>query len=300
MAIYNIALSSGYSTSSASWVNNDADTRAKPSQFIGGVECDTNVAFLPSGVCVQSLGDRFAISSKLRSGSLSTVRSNSNEINSGDPTLSIRIIEDNSAMRANYYNEIYGTFVSGFPNSNLYYLPQQVVSSVFLAGSNFYGKINPTRIVSQVEREQFLPANYKDKFANKDNVYIAVSGDIDNAMSFQLNTLVFSLFPDSPGRFDCYFIKPTGNNANFNSDTFYPYYTYGNVGIGLDSIKLSFTDSTKILNVVNSGGEIVIGLVYDGAYVGSEVAVKHPVINNYLLLTLSSGDLTTINLEDYQ
>ncbi len=298
MAIFNIAAAIGYELPSASWVNNDPNTRPKPLQFNGGPECKNAHYSLNSG-CESLFGDRFAISSKLRSGSFDTVLSNSNEVNKGNPELSIRIVEDNSAIQVNYYNEVYGTFVSGFPQSVLYYLPKQIVSTTYTTSKNFYANSSPTRNVAQTERQQFLPSNFKDKFANKDVVVIAQSGDINSDLSYKTESLVFTLYNDDPGRFVCHFIKPTGNMANFNSDTFYPYYIYGALGFSIDTISDPLLDSDKILNI-QSSGEIVLSLVYDSVYINKEVALKHPVINNYLLITLPSGDITSINLQDYQ
>lgn len=298
MAIFNIAAATGYELPSASWVNNDPNTRPKPLQLNGGSVC-RNAHYSVNSGCESLFGDRFAISSKLRSGSLNTVLSNGNEVNKGNPELSIRIVEDNSAIQANYYNEVYGTFVSGFPQSVLYYLPKQTVSTTYTTSKNFYANSSPTRNVTQTEYQQFLPSNFKDKFANKDNVYIVGSGDVDTSLSFKFNTLVFSLSPDNLGRFVCHFIKPTGNNANLDITTYVPYYNYGNIGIGIDNIKTNFTDSNRILNITYNN-EIIFGLLYDSTYNNMEVAIKHPVIQNYLLLTLPSEDFTTLNLENYQ
>lgn len=299
MAIFNIAISSGYELPSASWVNNDPNTRPKPLQFNGGPECKNAHYSLNSG-CESLFGDRFAISSKLRSGSFDTVLSNSNEVNKGNPELSIRIVEDNSAIQVNYYNEVYGTFVSGFPQSFLYYLPKQTVSTTYTTSKNFYANSSPTRNVAQTERQQFLPSNYKDEFYTKDNILIAGSGDINYELSSQINSLVFTAYNNDVKYLVSHFIKPTGNNGNFNSDTFYPYYVYGAIGVAIDNVDVNtFTNSNKILNI-ESSGEIVLSIIYDNMYSNKQITLKHPVINNYLSLNLPSNDITTINLENYQ
>jgi len=304
MAIFNIATSSGYELPSASWVNNDPTTRPKPLQYDEGPECE-NAHFPLVAGCNVVYGDRFAISGKLRSGSINTVKSNSNDINAGNPELSIRIVEDNSAIRANYYHEVYGTFVSGFPQSVLYYLPQQTVSTVYATSTKWYGHINPTRNIVEVERDQFLPSNYKDKFSSKNVVLIANSGNIDYNLSQRLNTLVYILGcsaisePSCNGRIYAYFIRPTGTDNSF--DSYYDYQTYENIGLAFNNITNgTFEDSIKIFNV-NYSGQIILSVVYDSLYANTEIAVKHPLIDSdYLLFNLSSDDQTNINLEDYQ
>lgn len=292
MAIYDIIAATGYELPSASWINNNPDTRPKPSQFPEGPKCD-NAQFSMDQSCVWNYGDRYLIQGKLRSSSLPTISNNPNFAASG---LAIRIVEDCSAIRANDYDAFTNSFESGFPVSNIYYLPNQIVSSVYRMNNNYYSHRNPTTNIRINSYQWFLPGNYQDKFNSKDIILVAY--DIDPALTARLNKNVYSTicFDNIADGSNCYgisasFVQPTGDISN-------DYTTYGNLGIAFDVINTLLNNSHIITNI-NHNGELIVRLVHDTIYNGSEISVKHPRINNYLLLNLPSTN-STLNLEDYQ
>lgn len=295
MAIFNIALSSGYELPSASWVNNDPDTRPKPFQYDEGPRCD-NAHFSVDTSCKQILGDRFAIQGRLRSGSINTVLSNSNDINAGESGLAIRIVEDGSAIRGNDYDVITNSFTSGFPVSNIYYLPSQIVSTVYSMNTNYYSHRNPTSNIKTNSYQWFLDGNYKDKFNSKNRVLIAT--EIDPVLTTRLGKNTYTVQCDGAlGCENCCigvsasFIQPSGDSDS-------NYTTYGNLGIAFD-VKENTINATNVITNINYSGETIVRLIYDSLYSSSEMSIKHPRINNYLLINLPSVN-TTLNLENYQ
>jgi len=295
MAIFNIAEASGYELPSASWVNNDADVRPKPSQHQEGDECE-NAHFSVDTSCNLIFGDRFAIQGRLRSGSINTVKSNSNDINAGESGLAIRIVEDGSAIRGNDYDAFTNSFTPGLPVSNIYYLPGQIVSTVYSMTTNYYSHRNPTSNIKNNSYQWFLAGNYKDKFNSKNRILIAT--EIDPILTTRLGKNTYTVQCDgSLGCENCCigvsasFIQPSGDNDS-------NYTTYGNLGIAFD-VKENTINATNVITNINYSGETIVRLIYDSLYSSSEMSIKHPRINNYLLINLPSVN-TTLNLENYQ
>lgn len=202
----------------------------------------------------------------------------------------IRTLNQSAAIRNGEFNIYTGKFESGPPASSKYYLPKQNISTVYSFNNKYYTYSNKLNAVDNSFKSLFLPENYADIFNNKNLILIATNFNFQ--LSEQNNQRIYSVScSDNPGcmgiGITSFFIQPSydANSSNYEIN--------GSMGISFDPIIDSNpVDDYLELNIIRQS-ETIVRIIYDKAYINTEICIKHPLIDNYLLHTLKPESSST-------
>lgn len=232
--------------------------------------------------------DRFTHCSSMFSSNLGSLVNKDTTKNYLSP-LPITISQTLSAYRSAAWNMFLGTFIDNYPTIYKYYIPTQNINTVFTHSISQWIK---QQKVSDKTYDLFLPENYLDEFGSKQIILMPI---LNNELSTILNSAVLTSYcsqPDDCANISANFIQPTFDNNDSN------YFDTNNFGISFDALGDFDPETTEfepIILDVKYSNEVIVNIVYDPIYAGSEVVIKHILINNYHVINLPNTD-SEINL----
>jgi hypothetical protein len=263
MSLYNIQSDSIFNIPKATWNTNNSRNSIKVLQHYNASSTTAPTENLLTN-------DRYVMQSKLLS-STKQDRKNQDTIKTYLETLPITITQTPQAIRNGFYNKFSNSFDGIYPVTFKYYIPQQNISSIHAQQAAQYK--NNTKI-SGINYDLFLPENYQDQFNSKKTILTNIVNTItefENLFIVENNELIGFFIQTDPE-----------DNLSYNSETVGVAYT--------QKTKKQFVDEVPyVLNIIKND-KIIVSLVYNPKLVDTTVVIKHPLINNSLLIILQPQD----------
>lgn len=237
----------------------------------------------PSSEPINASSDRFTHYSSMFSSRLDSLINRDTVKNYLSP-LPITISQTLSAYRSAAWNMFLGKFIENYPTIYKYYIPTQNINTIFTHSISQWAKQHK---ISDKTYDLFLPENYLDEFGSKQ---IILTPFLNNELSTMLNSAVLTAYcsqSDDCANISANFIQPTFDNNDSN------YFDANNFGISFDALSDFDPETTEfepIILDVKYSNEVIVNIVYDPIYAGSEVVIKHILINNYHVINLPNTD----------
>lgn len=191
--------------------------------------------------------------------------------------LSITTDTTPSLIRDNYYNMYNNTF-SIPPTILRYYAPTQHLNTIYYYPKNLYAN---NAIVSDHTHLLSLSENYNNNFLNKEiNIYATYYNSITSSYELECDTInnCFGLM--------AFFKQPSYDSNSTN------YLITTSMGLAFnipDNYSINISEIPIVTNIILLN-ETIVSIIHPNIYTNQIIAIKHPLISNYLLITLSNLD----------